>query len=262
MEPVTIYYCIKGAAVIAKTALSYKKAIDAKRMAYAYIQNLVDLKAINESIEDYLCLIRRDIQHLMHMHFRSAYENLQYVFKASEDNRNGYLIQARNRFIDASTIEHNENLILTYLGLALCQNLLDDFVNAERTLNMIPLVEWVDIYSSNPDKVLEDWDPEWMLILTKIAFETMTGGFPYSSPRNSHEIIDSELFNRYGYDGSALEYRKEVYHNRLNSLLKCGGFSMNEKTFSENCVRAEKLMLKDKFSEFKKSVISSFNIEK
>lgn len=71
------------------------------------------------------------------MYFKSAYENLSYALTASGENQKEYLRQARNRFIDATTIEKNENLILSYIGLSLCQVLTNENENSYKSISKI-----------------------------------------------------------------------------------------------------------------------------
>lgn len=97
----------------------------------------------------------------MHMYFKSAIENLNYALTASGENQKEYLRQARNRFIDATTIEKNENLILSYIGLALCQALTNDMDNSTKTINKIR-----NVYITLPDDIEElssmmRYDKEW-----------------------------------------------------------------------------------------------------
>lgn len=231
MEPTTIYYSIKGVALIAKVAISYQKTAEVKSITETYKQNVEDQQIINESISDFLCLIRNDIQKLMHVYFASAYKNLDYALKAQGNNRKEYLVQARNRFIDASTIEKNENLILTYLGLSLCQNLLDDVENAKTTLKKISSVKWEDIYSDNPDIVLNDWDDEWMYILLKISVELALhmNLSPFASSINENDLDDFITSQMFGREDPSFEYRKQKYLKRLKALIKCDGFCMDKK---------------------------------
>lgn len=104
----------------------------------------------NQIIIDYVRLVRSDIESLMHIYFRSALENLNYALSASDGNKKDYLLQARNRFIDALTIEINENLLLSHLGLALCQHLLGDEINCIKTLERVKNIN----YSPNNEENL------------------------------------------------------------------------------------------------------------
>lgn len=262
MEPIiTTCYCIRAVASIGKLALDYRK-----------VQNLNDtnlklhsIQILNESIKDYLGLIHQDVQSLMHMYFKSAYENLDFALNASPDCKKDYLIQARNKFIDACVIEKNGNLILSYLGLSLCQNLLGDSSNSIITLNRIKAVNWTDIYSNNTDDVLKDWDSIWFRILLKIQIACI--GYhlsPYSSNKpKAHDIIDNEIDNELSWlcgKDPTIDDRKYVYHRRLDAIKRSGGFSLNEKEFLNTCVNAEKLILKEDFSRLKEEVINTFHL--
>ena len=102
-----------------------------------------DINRSNQIIIDYVRLVRSDIDSLMHVYFRGAIENLNYALTASDDNKRDYLLQARSRFIDALTIEVNENLLLSHLGLALCQHLLGDEVNCIKTLERVKNINYI-----------------------------------------------------------------------------------------------------------------------
>ena len=101
-----------------------------------------DINRSNQIIIDYVRLVRSDIESLMHIYFRSALENLNYALTASDGNKKDYLLQARNRFIDALTVEINENLLLSHLGLALCQHLLGDEINCIKTLERVKNINY------------------------------------------------------------------------------------------------------------------------
>ena len=119
MEPVTIYYCVKGAVSIGKFACDFYKAQSLNNENL----ELQDIKNLNESITDFIGLIRQDILSMMHMYFKSAYENLDYAINASPGCKREYIIQARNRFIDACYIEKNANLSLSNLCVSLGQTM-------------------------------------------------------------------------------------------------------------------------------------------
>jgi len=112
----TTYYCVKSTTSIAKSAIEYRKIQEISKLC----TELERQKSISESILSYTRLIKSDVQLLMQMYLKIAYENLNYALTASRENQNEYLRHARNRFIDATTIENNENLNLSYIGLTLC----------------------------------------------------------------------------------------------------------------------------------------------
>lgn len=245
MEPVTIYYCVKTAATIGKIALDYQKAKNDDN----YKEEIKKIQIENETIKDYLSLIRTDIQSLMHIYFRSAYDNLNYALSATSESKKDYLIQARNRFIDASAIEKNENLILTYIGLSLTQGLLYDFENSKATLCRIKLVCWEDIYSDKPDIVLKDWDE---VLFMRIMLDIVIAGKMFET-RSIHETIEYAL-NRY-FEHDSQERKR--WHRRFEAMERCGGFSINEQTW----VNAEKLILKEDFMSLKANAIEAFQIQ-
>ena len=111
---------------IANFALGCKKMIDNQSSSF-----------VNEQILNYVTLINDELQKVLHMYFKSAIENLNYALHASEEHKVDYIIQARNRFVDATTIEVNENLIIAHFGLALTQFLLNDKTNGLNTLEKI-----------------------------------------------------------------------------------------------------------------------------
>lgn len=135
----TTYYSVKGITEIAKLAIEYRKVLAIDKL----IAEIERQKLISESIQAYSLLIKNDIQSLMHMYFKSAYENLHYALTASGKNKDEYLRQAKARFIDATTVEKNENLILSYIGLAFCQAYTKDTENSTITLNKIKGVSCV-----------------------------------------------------------------------------------------------------------------------
>lgn len=256
MEPVTIYYCVKGAVSIGKFALDFYKAQSLNNENL----KLQGIKNLNESITDYIGLIRQDILSMMHMYFKSAYENLDYAINASPGCKREYIIQARNRFIDACVIEKNENLILSYLGLSLCQKMLGDSDNSLISLNKIKSVEWMDIYGNDADNLLKYWDPTWWHILFEIQIKRIINYYsPYSSYKpNVSDIIKNEIQSR--YDSTIRDTLKQIYLRRFAAIRNCGGFSLNENEFKTTCINAEKLILKEDFYRLKQAVIDAFNL--
>lgn len=93
------------------------------------------------SIAAYFGLIESvsgNVQKLLHQAFKSAIQNLQYAITASSNvSRLDYLKTAKDRFIDAISVEENENLISSYIGLAMCQHLLGDTSNRDMTMRKI-----------------------------------------------------------------------------------------------------------------------------
>ena len=100
---------------------------------------------LSSSIAGYLGLIdnvNSNVKKLLHQSFVSAVQNLNYATTASGTNQMEYIRRARDLFIDAISVEENENLISSYVGLGMCQHLLGDFQNSSMTieegLNTVP----------------------------------------------------------------------------------------------------------------------------
>jgi len=100
---------------------------------------------IVKSIAAYFGLIESvdgNVKKLLHQSFKSATQNLNYAKSATSHNlQEDYLRRAREKFIDAISVEGNENLISSYVGLAMCQHLLGDTYNADITFQKINDVE-------------------------------------------------------------------------------------------------------------------------
>lgn len=96
-------------------------------------------------IMEYLNLIdsvSTDVRKLLHKDFKSAITSLEYVQNASDNNnRKTYIMDARKSFLDATSVEENENLVSSYVGLSMCQYLLGDENNARITLEKIDTVQ-------------------------------------------------------------------------------------------------------------------------
>lgn len=79
-----------------------------------------------------------NVQKLIQQSFRSAVMNLEYAKDCpSSITQKDYILQAKNEFIRAIAVEKDENLVSSYIGLAMCQFLLDDKVNAQKSLAKI-----------------------------------------------------------------------------------------------------------------------------
>ena len=76
-----------------------------------------------------------------HQAFKSAKDNLEYAITASGQNQLDYIRQTKNMFVDAVTVEENENKILAIVGLSMCQYLLGDNFGAQYTMEIINDVE-------------------------------------------------------------------------------------------------------------------------
>lgn len=78
---------------------------------------------------------------IAHQALKSAKDNLEYAITASGQNQIDYITQAKNMFVDAVTVEKNENKILAIVGLSMCQYLLGDNHGAQYTMERINDVE-------------------------------------------------------------------------------------------------------------------------
>lgn len=86
--------------------------------------------------------VSADIKKLMHQSFESAKLNLNAAKRStSAEECNKYLTRAVQKFHDAIAVEENENKVSCYLGLAICQYLLGDTLNAEFNIENIAMVE-------------------------------------------------------------------------------------------------------------------------
>lgn len=96
-------------------------------------------------IAEYFGLIESvssDVKKLLHKDFQSAITSLQYAMNAADnEHKRVNLLDARKSFLEATSVEENENLVSALAGLAMCQQLLGDYRNAEITLSKINAVE-------------------------------------------------------------------------------------------------------------------------
>ena len=100
--------------------------------------------SILKSIAAYLGIIDNipaDVKKLLHQSFLSAIQNLDFAKNSNSENQSDYLKTAKREFINAISVEENENLVSSYLGLAMCQFLLGDKDNAHNTLSKISSVQ-------------------------------------------------------------------------------------------------------------------------
>lgn len=254
-----IYYSVKSTTDIAKLAVEYRKIQEISKLR----TELERQKSIYESIQSYTRLIKSDVQALMHMYFKSAIENLNYALTASGENQKEYLRQARNRFIDATTIEKNENLILSYIGLALCQALTNDMDNSTKTINKIR-----NVYITLPDDIEElssmmRYEEEWLHFRFLYKLERIcTSSVGIWAPNESKEESFDNAFNKMYYSKYySNENRfdlKQYIKRRLNALNTCGGFFMNEHEYVDNNKRAIKIILQEDFEAFKSEILLNF----
>lgn len=197
------------------------------------------------------------MQALMHMYFKSAYENLNYALTASGENQKEYIKQARNRFIDATTIEKNENLILSYIGLALCQVLTNDTDNYTKTLKKIS-----NVYISLPDDIEElaslmRYKKEWFSFLFHYIIRRRFGTW---NKNESQEESFNYAFNKMYYSNENELDLKQYIKRLLNALNTSGGFSLYETLNVENNKHAIKKILQEDFEAFKSDILLQFEI--
>lgn len=191
MDPVTIsYYCIKGGTSIASLAIQYKKLQELSNIS----SSIERAQLVNMGILDYTRLIQENIQSFMHIYFKSAYENLNYALNSDGDNQISYLKQARNRFIDAASIERNENLILSYLGLAMCQVMLDDVANSKISINKIKTVNFI----FDEKECLEKYSRLLLIACDIINSQIRIDDYfdnHYNNPRKLHNFLLPHISN-------------------------------------------------------------------
>jgi hypothetical protein len=264
------YYCAKSATDIAKLAVEYRKIQEISKLR----TELERQKSISESLQSYTRLIRSDVQTLMHMYFKSAIENLNYALTAPGENQKEYLRQARNRFIDATTIEKNENLIFSYIGLALCQALTNDMDNSTKTINKIR-----NVYITLPDDIEElslmmRYKKEWFTFLVHYFIERSISSFAWDRKESKEESFDyafNKMYYKFDYAFNEMYFSnenkfdlkqdlKQYIKRLLNAFNTCGGFSMSEHENAENNKCAIKIILQEDFEAFKNEILLQFGI--
>lgn len=134
------------------------------------------------SIAAYLGLIESvggNVQKLLHQAFKSAIQNLEYAQTASSDtNRLDYIKTAKERFIDAISVEENENLISSYVGLAMCQHLMGDITNRDLTMQNIKNVK---LTLSEKTKAVSKTALKIASIDIYLIYKSMMGENPFTS---------------------------------------------------------------------------------
>jgi hypothetical protein len=253
-----IYYSVKSTTDIAKLAVEYRKIQEISKLR----TELERQKSISESLQSYTRLIKSDVQTLMHMYFKSAIENLNYALTASSENQKEYLRQARNKFIDATTIEKNENLILSYIGLALSQALTNDMDNSTKTINKIK-----NVYITLPDDIEElssmvRYDKEWGWFIVYYVARRISriGDFKIESREESFDAAFNFCFWFENYsDDSKLNLKQ--YFKRLFKALDFYGYdSVFDLVDKEKTKRAIKKILQEDFEVFKNEILLQFGI--
>lgn len=251
-----IYYSVKSTTEIAKLAVEYRKIQEISELR----TELERQKSISESIQSYTRLIKSDVLTLMHMYFKSAIENLNYALTASGENQKEYLRQARNRFIDATTIEKNENLILSYIGLALCLALSNDMDNSTKTINKIK-----NVYITLPDDIEElssmvRYYKEWRLFIAYYVARRISGigDFKIESKEESFDVAFNFWFENYSDDRKL--NLKQYFKRLFKAFNTCGILSVFNLSDKEKTKRAIKKILQEDFEAFKSDILLQFEI--
>lgn len=253
------YYAVQSACKITEIALEYKKVQEMSMLRTEIERN----RLILDSLRSYCDLIDESMQTLMHMFFRSAYENLKYALSASDENRNAYLRQAINRFVDATTIEKNENKILSYIGLALCQAICSDNLNSMNTLRRIK-----DVYCETPNdlEVLDQFERgsgRGFNVLQFFLYYFFHYHFRRLCCRTTSEI-DTILENCCNDYLKEKDYcngiSKDILKRRMFAFLKGGGLYTNEKIIQESLVKLVKNIQQDEFEAFKSEILLQFKL--
>lgn len=81
------------------------------------------------------------ITKLLHQSFNSAVANLEAACNSSGQNQIDYIKQARIEFNQSVQVEENENKILAFVGLSMCQFLLGDVSNSRMSYKKINGIE-------------------------------------------------------------------------------------------------------------------------
>lgn len=109
--------------------------------------SLEAIKRQNSAIASFLDILKGEISDIGHIPYKSAFQNLRYAHTANETLKTGYLVAARSKFIDACVIEVNEDLLLSHLGLALCQKLLGDEMNSSSSITEAYAIKYSPVKS-------------------------------------------------------------------------------------------------------------------
>ena len=99
---------------------------------------------IGSKIAEYFGLIEgidTKMTKLLQQSFNSARLNFEYAQNATGQNQMDYIKTAKDKFIEAVSVEENENKVLALAGLAMCQLFLKDDANAKLTIDSIKSLE-------------------------------------------------------------------------------------------------------------------------
>lgn len=256
----TVYYCVQGASSICKCFLEYKKIQELSKLN----NELERQKHVTEALTSYSKLIRNDVKELMHMFFKSAFENLNYALNSDGESRNNYILAAKSRFIDAIAVENNENLILSYLGLALCQIAHGEADNCIMTLDRIKTV-----YCELPD----DGDELFSMLKFNQKCQYLFGKMYFKaimSHMGSYRKVDfTEIFEesyqdvfRVEIEHDMLDFGHKEYLWRLMTAYKSHGlFSpVDVQQVLDSTQMAIKQILQEDFDAFKTEVINNIQL--
>ena len=96
---------------------------------------------VANSIAAYFGLIETvssNVSSLVHQSFKSARLHLEMARTASSrEQSKEYIKEAMKKFVEAIAVEKDENLVSSYVGLAMCQYLLGDKENAQKAIQSI-----------------------------------------------------------------------------------------------------------------------------
>lgn len=99
---------------------------------------------ITTRIAEYFGLIETvstQVDKLVHQALKSAVDNLEYAKNAEGQNQVHYVLEAKNKFIEAVAVEDNEGKVMALCGLAMCQLFLGENNNVKLTMDKIKDVE-------------------------------------------------------------------------------------------------------------------------
>lgn len=250
----TVYCCVQGASSICKCILEYKKIQELSKLN----NELERQNHVTEALTSYSKLIRNDVKELMHMFFKSACENLNYALNSDGESRNNYILAAKSRFIDALSVEKNENLILSYLGLALCQIAQGETDNYIRTLDRIKTVycelpddfdELSSMLKANPTDLCS------MMLMKVVRYIVSYRKVDFT------EIFEESYQKLFSFEEGMIDSGHKEYLWRLMIAYKTNGvFTAYDEHLPDRMQIAIKQILQEDFDAFKTEVINNIQI--
>lgn len=113
---------------------------------------------ITTRIAEYFDLIETvssQVDKLVQQALKSAIDNLEYARNAEGQNQVHYVLEAKNKFMEAVAVEENENKIVALCGLSLCWYFLGKDRKAKRTARRIKRVKlsWSEIIKAMAKEV-------------------------------------------------------------------------------------------------------------